>query len=239
MQIRINGQLMLLMLAEKLIAMGCKIIQANTDGLFVLRKKNTDEQFKAVCKEWEEYTKLILEEDRFEAMYQFAINDYLAIKEGYAETKDPKCLKTKGLFIDEVKLGKGMQPMIIPISINRYFADKIPIKETILNCKDLNQFVTYQKVDKKFSVEYKGEIISRINRYYVSNSGESGYIFKCTIDENGVRENYQNMLTASGVTIVNNFEEVKEFPTDINYSYYISEAQKIIDQFEVKQLSLF
>lgn len=41
MKIRINGQLLLLMLAEKLTQVGCRIIQANTDGLFVLLKKIT------------------------------------------------------------------------------------------------------------------------------------------------------------------------------------------------------
>ena len=120
---RINGQLLLLMLAEKLISIGCKIIQANTDGLFVLRKRANEEEFKRVCKEWEELTKLELEEDRFEALYQYAINDYLGVLEGYSENKNKKLLKKKGLFIDEVTLGKGMQPMIIPKAINAYLAD--------------------------------------------------------------------------------------------------------------------
>lgn len=66
MKIRMNGQFMLLMLAEKLVEAGIKIIQANTDGLFVLRKKKDEEQFKAICKWWENETKLTLEEDRFE-----------------------------------------------------------------------------------------------------------------------------------------------------------------------------
>jgi len=38
--IRINGQLMLLMLAEGLSELGCRIIQSNTDGVFVLMKKS-------------------------------------------------------------------------------------------------------------------------------------------------------------------------------------------------------
>lgn len=41
MKIRINGQLLLLMLAEKLVQIGCKIVQANTDGLFLICKKTT------------------------------------------------------------------------------------------------------------------------------------------------------------------------------------------------------
>lgn len=83
------------MLAESLSELGCRIVQANTDGLFVLLKKDKYQQVKQACTEWEQLTKLELEEERFEAMYQFAINDYIAIKEGYKETKDSKLIKKK------------------------------------------------------------------------------------------------------------------------------------------------
>lgn len=127
--------------------------------------------------------------------------------------------------------------MIIPKALNLYFADGIPVEDTIHNCKDLNDFITYQKVDKKFSVEYNNQLISRINRYYVSTNGY--YLYKCTVNENGKRENYCNLLKASGVKIVNNLDKIKEFPKDVKYNYYIAEARKIISLFENKQLTLF
>lgn len=237
MQIRMNGQLMLLMLAEKLTQIGCKILQANTDGLFILRRLSDEQKFKEVCKEWESLTKLVLEEDQFEAFYQYAINDYLAIKKGYKETHNPKLLKKKGLFIDEVRLGKGMNAMIIPEAINKCLADGINITDTIINCKDLNKFITYQKVSKTFSVEYASKLITRINRYYVSVAGHA--LLKCKVAEDGTRTNYISLLSGYGVTIVNNFDEIKEFPQDINYSYYITEASKITSVFQHKQLKLF
>ena len=237
MQIRMNGQLMLLMLAEKLVQIGCKILQANTDGLFILRRLSDEQKFKKVCKEWESLTKLVLEEDQFEAFYQYAINDYLAIKKGQKETHNPKLLKKKGLFIDEVRLGKGMNAMIIPEAINKCLADGINITDTINNCKDLNKFITYQKVSKTFSVEYASKLITRINRYYVSVAGHS--LLKCKVAEDGTRTNYISLLSGYGVTIVNNFDEIKEFPQDINYSYYITEASKITSVFQHKQLKLF
>lgn len=233
MQIRMNGQLMLLMLAERLIEIGCKILQANTDGLFILRKLSDEDKFQKVCKEWEQLTKLGLEEDRFEAFYQYAINDYLAIKEGYKETKDLSYLKKKGLFIDTVSLGKGMKPIIIPEAINKYLADGIPVEETIRNCKDLNKFITYQKVNKKFKVEYNNQFITRINRYYIANNGYN--LFKVDPEAN----KYISLLSGVGVIIVNNLDEIKEFPKNINYQYYIREANKIISSFKYKQLSLF
>ena len=150
MQIRVNGQLLLLMLAEKLVEIGCKIIQANTDGLFLICKKNKYEEYQKVCKEWEKLTKLELEEDRFEAMYQYAINDYIAVKEGYHKTKDKKLIKTKGMFITEVLLGKGLSPKIIPEAIINYFVDNIPVEETIKNCRDIRKFLKAEKTVQKY-----------------------------------------------------------------------------------------
>ena len=236
MRIRINGQLLLLMLAEKLISIGCQIIQANTDGLFVLRKKKDEQKFKDVCKWWENLTKLELEEDRFERFYQFAINDYLGVLEGYKDSKNPKLLKKKGLFIDSVTLGKGMQPMIIPKAINANLADNIPVEETIRNCKDINEFITYQKVDKKFTVQYMDKFINHINRYYVSTNG--GYLYKCEV-EDGKIVKFTNMLTASGVTLCNDITAIKEFPKNINYKYYIKEANKILAKLKIQEQGLF
>ena len=236
MRIRINGQLLLLMLAEKLISIGCQIIQANTDGLFVLRKKKDEQKFKDVCKWWENLTRLELEEDRFERFYQFAINDYLGVIEGYKDSKNPKLLKKKGLFIDSVTLGKGMQPMIIPKAINANLADNIPVEETIRNCKDINEFITYQKVDKKFAVQYMNKFITHINRYYVSTNG--GYLYKCEVEGNKIVK-FANMLTASGVTLCNDITTIKEFPKNINYKYYIKEANKILAKLKIQEQGLF
>lgn len=234
MKIRINGQLLLLKLTEMLLAVGANMKQLNTDGILYTIPKDVD--YQSVLKRWEDLTKLTLETEEYEAFYQYAINDYLAIGKGYSETKNKKLIKQKGLFITKVNLGKGMQPIIIPEALNRYFADGIPIEQTIRECKDLNKFITYQKADKKFSIEYNNKLIARINRYYISTNGP--YLYKCIV-ENGKRTDYTNMLKASGVTIVNNLDEIKEFPTNINYRYYITECNKIISPFMHTQLSLF
>ena len=237
MQIRMNGQLLLLMLAERLIKLGYEILQINTDGIFILRDLNRDSEFKQVCNDWENLTHLTLEEDQFEAFYQFDVNDYLAVKRGYSQTKNPKLLKKKGLFIDSVSLGKGMRPIIIPEAINKYLADGVPVEDTILNCKDINKFITYQKVSRAYSVEYNNELITHINRYYISKKGY--HLYKCKVDSNGKRSNYINMLKGHGVIICNDLTKFAEFPDNIDYNYYISESKKIVKRFMYKTLSLF
>lgn len=303
MQIRINGQLLLLMLAEKLVELGCRIVQANTDGLFVLLKKSVYDKVNIVCREWEQLTKLTLEEDRFEAMYQYAINNYIAVKEGYAKKKhefrdftavmDPKTgdhikygatnakgetyrnmdeirkdyIKTKGMFITEVLLGKGLSPKIIPEAIIKYFVDGIPVEDTVKGCTDIKKFLMSEKTGKQWHVEYMNQEIQRTNRFYASTDG--AYLWKwkgigehyawnpselsdmaywSLIQEGKDPYNpplvpdtkqYQNMLTASGVTLLNMFDDKPIEDRKINYRYYLRECYKIIEDLKPRQLSLF
>lgn len=249
MQIRINGQLLLLMLAEKLTQIGCRIIQANTDGLFVLLKKDAYSKVNSICREWEQLTKLTLEEDRFKAMYQYAINDYFAI------TEDNK-VKEKGMFITTIKLGKGLTPKIIPKAVISFFKDGIPVEDTIKNCTDIRDFLMSEKTGKQWHVEYMNEEQQRTNRFYASTNG--GYLWKwkdtghkegeiITYTEPYVGERkykasarqYQNMLTASGVTLLNKFDDKPIEERKINYRYYIMEAYKIIRDLKPLQLSLW
>ena len=249
MQIRINGQLLLLMLAEKLTQIGCRIVQANTDGLFVLLKKDAYSKVNSICREWEQLTKLTLEEDRFKAMYQYAINDYFAI------TEDNK-VKEKGIFITAVKLGKGLTPKIIPKAVISFFKDGIPVEDTIKNCTDIRDFLMSEKTGKQWHVEYMNEEQQRTNRFYASTNG--GYLWKwkdtghkegeiITYTEPYVGERkykasarqYQNMLTASGVTLLNKFDNKPIEERKINYRYYIMEAYKIIRDLKPLQLSLW
>lgn len=249
MQIRINGQLLLLMLAEKLTQIGCRIVQANTDGLFVLLKKDAYSKVNSICREWEQLTKLTLEEDRFKVMYQYAINDYFAI------TEDNK-VKEKGMFITAVKLGKGLTPKIIPKAVISFFKDGIPVEDTIKNCTDIRDFLMSEKTGKQWHVEYMNEEQQRTNRFYASTNG--GYLWKwkdtghkegeiITYTEPYVGERkykasarqYQNMLTASGVTLLNKFDNKPIEERKINYRYYIMEAYKIIRDLKPLQLSLW
>ena len=229
MKIRINGQLLLLMLAEKLTQIGCKIVQANTDGLFVLLKRDSYIELNKICRKWEQLTRLTLEEERFIAMYQYAINDYFAI------TKDGK-VKEKGMFITSVKLGKGLTPKIIPKAVIAYFKDKVPIEDTIKNCKDIRDFLMSEKTGKQWHVEYNNKEQQRINRFYASING--AYLWKWKYTDNNEKQ-YQNMLTSSGVTLLNYLDDKPIEERKINYRYYIMEAYKIVRELEPLQLSLW
>ena len=223
-RIRINGQLILLMLVDRLLELGCEIIQVNTDGVFYRAKKGLSEAISDAIKEVESLTRLQFESDEYESFYQYNVNAYFGVlKSGEIEEK--------GMFITKTKLGKGLSPVVIPKAVINYFVKGEPIEETVKSDRDIRDFLISKQVDKKFTVLHGENRVQRINRFYASIDGP--YLFK----DDGVSQ--ENMLTKSGVTILNKFDDLPIENRKVNYRYYISEAKKIISDFTEQQLELF
>lgn len=226
MQIRINGQLLLLMLTERLLELGATIYQLNTDGVLYGLKKAKYDELQTVIAEFEKISRLNFETEQFESFYQLAVNDYFG--------KQGDSIKEKGCFITKVKLGKGLEPKIIPKAVEKYFLENIKPQDYIPTVTDIKDFLMSEKTGKQWTVEYDGIKQQRTNRFYASTNGCFLYKWK---NEDG-KKVYQNMLTASGITLLNNFDDLKSDPK-INYNYYITEANKIIAQLKNRQLRLF
>lgn len=231
-KIRINGQLILLMLVDRLLELNCKIVQVNTDGVMYIAQKTQQEAVQEAVSEVEQLTQLTFESDDYEAFYQYAINDYFGVEKGYSQSHDPKLIEKKGMFITDPRLGKGLAPAIIPKAVINYFLTKQPTSEYIKSSKNIEDFLMYQRVDKKFKVFHGETPIQRINRFYASTNDYS--LFK--VDPTG---KVANMLTKSGVTILNKMNDIPIENRHLNYQYYISEANKIISEFVYQQLELF
>lgn len=223
-KIRINGQLILLMLVDRLLKLNVKIIQVNTDGVMVVAKKKDKEQIEKYVKEVEDMTRLTFEGDEYKAFYQYAVNDYFGIL-------NDDSVEEKGMFITHTIVGKGMAPLIIPKAVINYFKTGQSVSEYIRSCTDIKDFLMSQRVDKKFRVIYGDEPVQQINRWYASTNGRKLY----KVDGNS----YNNMLAKSGVTILNKFDDIPITERHVNYQYYIEEASKIIRDFTQIQLSLF
>ena len=231
-KIRINGQLILLMLVDRLLELNCKIVQVNTDGVMYIAQKTQREAVQEAVSEVERLTQLTFESDDYEAFYQYAGNDYFGVEKGYSQSHDPKLIEKKGMFITDPRLGKGLAPAIIPKAVINYFLTKQPTSEYIKSSKNIEDFLMYQRVDKKFKVLHGDVPIQRINRFYASTNDYS--LFK--VDPTG---KVANMLTKSGVTILNKMNDIPIEGRHLNYQYYIGEANKIISEFIYQQLELF
>ncbi len=250
--ITLTGQLAIMMLNERLVDMGCKIISSNTDGTTVkVPRAKLDEYYK-VCKEWSEYTRLGLDYAQYESMYIYAVNDYIAVKKGYSDlTPEQKLkegkgyIKEKGIFLRGARLGKGLDSLVIAKALVSYFVDGVPVEKTIKESTNIWDFIKFEKTGKQFQVYWNGKRQQRTNRFYVSK--RAPYLYKSKPVEKVIKKTGQiqkgrtmeNMLVGFGVEIFNKYEEKEMKDYNINYTYYISKAKEIVNEMEPQQLTLF
>ena len=235
-KLRINCQLMILMLIEKFNLLGAKIVQSNTDGILIKIKKSLLPEIEKAKDEWCKLTKLSMSKEEFERFYQYDVNNYIGVKKGFTETKDPELIKKKGFFVDDTNLGKGMSPKVISKSLINYFVYNISPEETLKEDKDIKDYLTYQRVSRDFIVEYNGEKALHINRFYMSTNG--GILIKYKMEKGG-KAQATRLCATSPVTIYNKFEDKPFEEYKVNYRYYKNEIYKIINELEINQLSLF
>ena len=241
LRVTINGQLYLLMLIERLVNRGFKIISANTDGIITIVPKVRQDEYRNICTQWENDTNFNLEYTYYSKYVRRDVNNYIAItNEGDVKVKGEFTIPdVDNIKKDQFMLRRGFDKPIVAIALQRYFVTGVPIADTIRNHKDIYDFCIAKKTDKKFTNEFHTlrngkanvEKLQQSVRFFVSNNG--GTLFK--------RDPIEGKLIAysSGnrVSIFNDYYESEDY--DINYGYYIHETQKIIDEIVNPQLTLF
>ena len=252
MTITINGQLLLCMLAEWLLQIdSLSIIQANTDGITARLKRTDVEAMRSICRGWELFTKLDLEEATYSSMYIRDVNNYIAVYE------DGK-LKRKGAYEYKKEWHKDHSALIVPKAVEAALIHHQDPKEFILNHQDIYDFMLFAKAPGGSRLELGGVEIQRRSRYCVTKTGlelktispptgvmgefkKANGVSKSVYDaaDNTVHNPEIHTKNESKHTIrsnsicsswlVSDCNNLKDFDrTRINYEYYIQEATKLI-----------
>ena len=242
MKTTINGQLMLTMLAEELVLRipNLIVLQINTDGITVMIPNNNKSinSYYNICQHWEKITKLTLEYVGYSKMIIRDVNNYIAVS-----TKGK--VKYKGAFEITKDLHKDNSFKVIPIALSEYFVNGIPIEQTIKNHKNIYDFCGRQKFDSKSKGQISyvkqddvgnyieiSEDTNKNTRYYVSNKGSVFTKVYKSGEKEAINKGYL-------VTLFDNYVNKDWDSYDINYQFYIKEANKEIDSIIDKQLTLF
>lgn len=270
MTVTINGQLMLCMLAERLMNVPTlQILQINTDGITYYVNRDYEPQAAQQCREWEAITRLTLEDVNYDRMWLRDVNSYIA------EGKDGS-MKLKGAYwtpdpLDYSGSISNSQPpawhkdLSNPISVRAAVAHMVhgcDIEQYIRMCTNPFDFMCAVKIKKSDNLTWNSiPQQKRGTRYYVTTDGaallksapamgpigafkkangvsdayyeqvmrETGGqwdIRVCTKNQSRYETRETNLCAGYNVTICNN---VKDFHFDnINYAWYVQEAQKLI-----------
>lgn len=234
-KIRMNGQLILLMLVDRLLSINCKIVQVNTDGVVYIADKANRELINQFVHEVENITKLHFDSDDYESFYQYDVNNYFGIRKGYSQSGDPSLIEKKGKFITEIGLNNSMTPVVISKAVINYFLTKEPIDKFVKEDKNIRDFLMSQSVNREFKIEYGNKPVQRINRYYASNSGY--YLMR--VKDKMYETKKESILSDVGVILLNHIDSVPIEERKINYQYYIGKAKTIVSEFINRQLTIF
>lgn len=240
MKTTVTGQLLLTMLIEALSRIpDSQILMVNTDGLEIRLPRKYEDTYKKMCKVWEEKTGLVLEFVDYAKMAIADVNNYLAIDVNGK-------IKTKGRFEVDKKIGndpafyKDNSFRIIPLAIQEFFSKGTPVAETVMLHENIYDFcgrqkfkagdkgVTRQIVNNAFVTSYEQKNV----RYYISNKGAEFHKYYKGGKQELINKGYL-------VTVFNNYVKRRVMASyDINYTFYIKEANKEIKNIMKNQLKL-
>jgi len=226
----ITGELSLLMLIEQYELNDIHIISANTDGVTIMVTKDKIDKMHEINKWWMEITSYELERTDYQKIIFSTVNDYLAIK------TDGE-IKKKGDFLTDFELHKNKSARVVPIALEHWFVNDVPVGDTIRNHTNIYDFCLRQKASKDF--HYEGHsiggktIYNKLIRYYVSNTGEKLLKVKNPECDTNAADISQVEAGDWVMTVCNYLD--KDHPLDnINHAYYIERAERIIHKIQLE-----
>jgi len=233
----ITGELSLMMLIEEYELKDIRVISANTDGVTIkIHKDDLNKMFK-INEAWCTATGYELERADYKKIIFSTVNDYIAVK------TDGE-VKKKGDFLTDFELHKNKSGRVIPIALEKYFLDGIPVEETIRNHRNIYDFCIRQKATRDFHYEGYSDIegssnrhttvYNKLIRYYVANKGEK--ILKIKNEECQTNAAAVSQIEAGEwLCKVCNYlpRETSVLQADINYDYYIEKAENMVFKIKV------
>jgi hypothetical protein len=221
MQITLNGQLLLCMLAEKLLEIDkLEMIQANTDGLTIKVLRRYQNKVNECVEEWQCDTGLQMEQKTYRSMMIRDVNNYIGQYEDGS-------LKRKGAYEYNMAWHQDASALVVAKVAEKVLVEGAPIRETIERWPDIMDFMCRIKVPRNsyLSVESNGQYktIQNTSRYYVAEGGDS--LVKWMPPLKGKTEWRKiGVQSGWGVQVCN---DIKDISLPVDFDFYVKEVEKL------------
>lgn len=226
----ITGQLLLSDLVFGLMEQ-CESYEAinfNTDGImFAIDMVDLPKAY-AIKNEWEQRTRLELEEDLINAVYQKDVNNYMIENlDGSITTKGGYVANYQSRDTDKI-INNSLT--VIHNAIVEYFVHGVPVEDTINQCDNILDFQNIVKTGWTYDhtiheVGDKDVVVQQVNRVYATSDTKYGTIRKIKADGRS-----DKIANTPRHTLVDNGNKLSL--KDIDKQWYIDLANKRILQYE-------
>lgn len=233
----VHGQLLLFILAKRLYDAGFNIIQTNTDGIMIETK--ADKDYMEICEAWVKETRLVLEYDVIDILYQNNVNNY------YCKFNNGK-VKSKGFYLSNEKFGKATSKILCNMVTHKSPLEGTEPRDYVIYKKhsvgEIYDGITREKLDGRslaFVIGYPND--PRTQEYY-SRSRNAREVVKKDEKGKSVLDEFGNKVTE----IINTESKITGFTEhmllvddvntltfdEINTSEYINFAKNLLNKVE-------
>lgn len=238
LSITLNGQLMLCMLAEKLMQIdSVSLIQANTDGLTFKINKKDKSKYEDISKNWQKFTGLELEEIIYEKLWIRDVNNYIALKENGEAKKI-------GAYKYNLAWNQNHSSLVVQKAVEAHLLNGISIEEFIYNHRNKYDFLLNFKATRNINLVL--EKVYSLQKSYISLPNTIRYF----ISKNGLplkkilpalnKDSEQRVIGINVGYKVELCNKIEDFSYEfLDFDFYVKEAYKLIEPFTQKQESLF
>lgn len=240
--ITVNGQLLLCMCAEALLAVpGLVIIQANTDGLTVRFPRSQRERVAEIVAWWQWGTGLQLEHKNYELMHIRDVNNYLA--------RDVKGeVKRKGAYEYKLSWWQDHSMLAVPRAAEAAILTGEPPVDYLRRhaVEDPWDFLMRARVTGKSRLTWSDFPAQKTARFYVSTQGAplvkympakrkrlsltektiAGWNGQAVADVVDGGERQTQLLDGRPVRLVDEFDG--RTPPDLDFAFYEAEVRKLL-----------
>ena len=228
-QTTLTGQLVLLMLIERMELAGIRVVSANTDGIVMYCPRDKEQLMKDIVAQWERDTNFETEETAYLALYSRDVNNYIAVKAAWDKakkcwTKEYDGTKNKGAYFNPwtaaskdptEKLKKNPSTQIAIEAAEAYLVKRTPVIETIKACKNVTKFVSVRNVSG--GAVQAGEYLGKAVRWYYSTEELGEMVYARSGNKVPRSEGARPCMVLP-----------KELPQDIDFGWYETEANNIL-----------
>jgi hypothetical protein len=218
MSITLNGQLLLCLLAEGLMAIpGLQLIQVNTDGLTVKVSRSYKVLVDLARAAWQERTGLNLEEAVYKSMMIRDVNNYIAVYEDGST-------KRKGAYEWKTQWHQNASALVVPKVAEKVLVDGALIRQTVEQWQDKMDFMLRTKVPRSSHLAWGESQVQNTTRYYIAKGGKPLNKWMPPLAKKPTEWRKIGVESGWNVQVCNN---IADATLPIDYEYYINEVEKL------------
>jgi hypothetical protein len=213
------GQLSLLMLIERLVLSGIRVVSANTDGIEMYVPTGREWIAKGVMSWWEKTCNLTLEIHPYLALISRDVNNYVALQfDGTVKRKG--AFGRSGVTSPDSTAGKHPDLDICADAVVAYLSKGVSLATTIRECVDIRKFVRVRgaKGGARMASDLPDMNYGRAVRWYYSTAAVGDWIVDATSGN--------KVAGSDGARLCLRLPSV--MPWDVDHAYYLTVAEKML-----------